>query len=85
MGTTQGERATELLLRGKFTTPLVAVFGTGAREEARFSHTGAIVKAEEELIGPKSDILKNRGNSPCQNRRHPYRCRQNFEESHQIR
>jgi succinyl-CoA synthetase alpha subunit len=62
IGTTQEERAAELIETGKFTKPLIAyIGGKAAKSGTRFSHAGAIVEGGRGSYESKVERLKSAG------------------------
>jgi len=62
IGTTQEERAAEMIERGEFTKPLVAyIAGVSAPEGMRFSHSAAIVSGSSGSAQDKINRLKEAG------------------------
>lgn len=62
IGTTQEERAADLIEQGKFTKPLVAyIGGKAAKSGTRFSHAGAIVEGSRGSHESKVKRLKEVG------------------------
>lgn len=62
IGTTQEERAAELIERGAFTKPLIAyIGGKAAQSGTRFSHAGAIVEGERGTYEGKVSRLRAAG------------------------
>lgn len=48
IGTSQEEQVAEMMLKGKFTKPLIAyIGGKGAKKGTRFSHAGAIIEGNK--------------------------------------
>ncbi len=62
IGTTQEERAAEMIERGEFTKPMVAyIAGAAAPEGTRFSHSAAIISGSTGSARSKIETLRRVG------------------------